>query len=56
MRDFSRNAMEFYFGIEPTEVVGNHVDADQDGVVNEISAGAGEHSRNGDCGPWTRRL
>ncbi len=40
MRDFSQNAMRFHFGLEPTEVVGTNVDADQDGVVNEISAGA----------------
>ena len=40
MRDFDRGAMEFHFGIQPTEVVGNDVDADGDGVVNEISDGA----------------
>ena len=40
MRAFDRGAMEFHFGIQPTEVVGNGVDADGDGVVNEISDGA----------------
>ena len=36
MRDFDRGAMQFHFGIQPTEVVGFDKDADQDGVVNEI--------------------
>ena len=40
MRDFDRGAMQFHFGIQPTEVVGHDVDDDGDGVVNEISEGA----------------
>ena len=37
MRDFDVAAMEFHFGIQPVEVVGEHVDADGDGVVNEMT-------------------
>lgn len=40
MRDFDRGAMQFHFGVQPSEVVGNGVDGDGDGVVNEISDGA----------------
>ena len=40
MREFDRGAMRFHFGIEPVEVVGEQVDADRDGVVNEISVAA----------------
>jgi hypothetical protein len=36
MRDFDRGAMQFHFGIQPTEVVGFDVDEDGDGVVNEV--------------------
>lgn len=36
MRDFDRGAMQFHFGIQPVEVVGENVDADGDGVVNEV--------------------
>ena len=38
MRDFDRVAMQFHFGMQPVEVVGEHVDADGDGVVNEVTA------------------
>ncbi len=37
MRDFDRAAMEFHFGIQPVEVVGEHEDADGDGVTNEMT-------------------
>ena len=37
MRDFDRVAMRFHFGMQPVEVVGEHEDADGDGVVNEVS-------------------
>ena len=37
MRDFDRVAMQFHFGIQPVEVVGEHVDGDRDGVVNEAT-------------------
>lgn len=39
MRDFDRGAMQFHFGIQPTEVVGEGADADGDGVVDEIISG-----------------
>ena len=37
MRDFDRAAMEFHFGIEPVEVVGEGIDRDGDGLVNEVT-------------------
>ena len=37
MRDFDRGAMQFHFGLQPVEVVGEHVDADGDGVMNEAT-------------------
>ena len=37
MRDFDRGAMQFHFGIQPVEVVGEDVDEDGDGVVNEVT-------------------
>jgi hypothetical protein len=37
MRDFDRGAMQFHFGMQPVEVVGENVDADGDGVVNELT-------------------
>ena len=37
MRDFDRAAMEFHFGIQPVEVVGEQEDADGDGVANEMT-------------------
>lgn len=37
MRDFSRTAMQFHFGLQPAEVVGRETDADHDGVVNEAT-------------------
>ncbi|GJM10524.1 MAG: thiol oxidoreductase [Lysobacteraceae bacterium] len=39
MRDFDRGAMMFHFGIQPVEVVGQDVDDDRDGVVNEVTVG-----------------
>jgi hypothetical protein len=38
-RDFDIEAMQFHFGMQPVEVVGQDVDADGDGVVNEITVG-----------------
>ena len=37
MRNFDRGAMQFHFGIQPVEVVGQHTDPDGDGVLNEMS-------------------
>jgi hypothetical protein len=37
MRDFDRGAMQFHFGIQPVEVVGEDVDEDGDGVFNEVT-------------------
>ena len=37
MRDFNRTAMQFHFGIQPVEVVGEDVDEDGDGVTNELT-------------------
>ena len=39
IRDFDIGAMRFHHGIEPVEVVGSGVDADDDGVVNELLEG-----------------
>ncbi len=39
LRVFDIGAMQFHFGMQPVEVVGESVDADGDGVVNEIIAG-----------------
>jgi hypothetical protein len=39
MRDFDRGAMQFHLGIQPVEVVGAGVDADGDGVVDEVTVG-----------------
>ena len=38
-RDFSVGAMGFHFGMQPVEVVGESVDGDNDGVVNEVLVG-----------------
>ncbi len=37
--DFDFGAMEFHFGMQPVETVGVDVDADGDGVANEVLAG-----------------
>ncbi len=37
MRDFDRGAMQFHFGVQPVEVVGEDVDEDGDSVTNEVS-------------------
>ncbi|MDH5575498.1 MAG: hypothetical protein OEY80_08460 [Nitrospirota bacterium] len=37
MRDFDRGAMQFHFGIQPVEVVGEGNDEDGDGVSNEAT-------------------
>ena len=37
MRDFDRGAMQFHFGVQPVEVVGDGVDEDGDGVANEVT-------------------
>jgi hypothetical protein len=39
VRAFAIGAMQFHHGIQPVEVFGEGVDADGDGVVNEILAG-----------------
>ena len=39
IRDFAVHAMQFHFGMEPVEMVGENVDHDNDGVTNEISIG-----------------
>lgn len=39
VRDFDLGALEFHFGMQPVEVVGEGVDGDGDGVVNEIGTG-----------------
>ena len=39
MRDFDRGAMQFHFGIQPTEVVGVDEDPDGDGYINEVTSG-----------------
>jgi hypothetical protein len=39
MREFDRAAMQFHFGVQPVEVVGDGVDGDGDGVVNEVTIG-----------------
>jgi len=38
-RDFDLGAMMFHLGIQPTEVVGEGVDGDGDGVIDEITVG-----------------
>jgi hypothetical protein len=37
MRDFDRGALQFHFGIQPVEVVGEGTDADQDGIDDEAN-------------------
>ena len=37
MRDFDRVAMQFHFGMQPVEVVGEDVDDDADGIENEVT-------------------
>jgi hypothetical protein len=37
MRDFDRGAMQFHFGIQPVEVVGEGEDADHDGTSDEVT-------------------
>ena len=37
MRDFDRGAMQFHFGIQPIEVVGDGADEDGDGVADEVT-------------------
>lgn len=39
IRDFDTGAMQFHHGIQPVEVVGEDVDADGDGVANELTLG-----------------
>ena len=39
VRAFDVSAMQFHFGMQPIEAVGFGVDADGDGVVNEVSEG-----------------
>jgi len=39
VRDFDTEAMQFHFGMQPTEVVGTGNDADADGIVDEIRPG-----------------
>ena len=37
MRDFSLNAMQFHFGLQPVETAGEREDPDGDGVFDEVS-------------------
>jgi hypothetical protein len=37
MRDFDRGAMQFHFGIQPVEVVGEGIDEDGDDVTDEVT-------------------
>jgi len=39
IRDFDRGAMQFHHGMQPEEVVGSGIDADGDGVVDELTIG-----------------
>jgi len=39
VRQFDVGAMQFHHGIQPVEVVGDNVDQDGDGVVNELTIG-----------------
>ena len=39
VREFDVGAMRFHFGMEPVEAVGEFVDNDGDGVVNEVTIG-----------------
>ncbi len=39
VRDFDSEAMQFHFGMQPSEVVGTGNDADGDGVLDEIRPG-----------------
>lgn len=39
VRAFDVEAMEFHFGMEPVELVGEGVDRDGDGVINEVTIG-----------------
>lgn len=39
IREFDIGAVQFHFGIQPVEVVGEDVDGDGDGVTNEITPG-----------------
>ncbi len=39
LREFSNNAMNHHHGMQSTERFGEHVDADQDGVANELTTG-----------------
>jgi len=39
LREFSNNAMNHHHGMQSTERFGEFVDADQDGVVNELTVG-----------------
>ena len=38
-REFDQGAMQFHFGMQPVEVVGEGIDADEDGVADEIRVG-----------------
>lgn len=38
-RDFDVGALAFHFGMQPVETVGQDVDADNDGVFNEVTVG-----------------
>lgn len=39
VRQFDIEAMSFHFGMQPLEIVGEDVDGDGDGVVNEVTVG-----------------
>ena len=38
-REFDQGAFQFHFGMQPVEIVGENIDDDGDGVVNEILVG-----------------
>ena len=39
VRSFDLDALMFHFGMQPVEVVGENIDNDEDGVVNEVFSG-----------------
>jgi hypothetical protein len=53
VRDFDLGALEFHFGMQPVERVGEGVDADGDGVENEITTGEVSSTRR--SSPRSRR-
>ena len=58
VRAFDVEAMEFHFGMEPVELVGEGVDRDGDGVINEVTIGqiSALHIFNTTLAPLTMHL